>query len=141
MQLKNGLLVEHVSGKSNIPHIFTKEMQDGANFSCRCDSFMCRLGDYLCGAHNIAQSSSSPPLDIIPLSSLSPTSHIPVLVQSAVCACSTCPGILDILISYSSLCLSTMLTTVSTMGCLILSRLAPSSYMQALLSNMGGGST
>jgi hypothetical protein len=48
------IAVEHVSSKSNIANIFTKEMQDGENFHHLHDSFMCCLGDYLCGAHNIA---------------------------------------------------------------------------------------
>jgi hypothetical protein len=58
------IAVKHVCGKSNIANIFTKEILDRVNFRHLHDSFMCRLGDYLLGVHNIAQLSLSPPLDV-----------------------------------------------------------------------------
>ena len=51
-------------------------------------------------------------------------------------------GILDVLLSFPSLHLPSMLSSISSTGRHILSPLAPFSYMQVLLSNpMGGGST
>ncbi len=136
------IAIEHVLGKSSVATIFTKEIHNRANFHCLCDSFMCHSGDYLHGAHNIAQLSSSPPLDVVPPSSLSPTSHVPVLAQSTACAHPLHPGIFDVLISYPSLRLPLMLATISAKGCHILSCHAPPFYMQVLLSNpMGGVST
>jgi hypothetical protein len=39
------LTVLHVSGKTNIADINTKEMHNGADFGCR-DSLMCRSSNY-----------------------------------------------------------------------------------------------
>ena len=43
----NGTLtVLHVSGKTNIANILTREMRDGANFQCLRDSLMCLPSNY-----------------------------------------------------------------------------------------------
>jgi hypothetical protein len=44
----------HVAGKCNISDIFTKEMQDGANFRQLQDLFMCQASNYLKGIHYLA---------------------------------------------------------------------------------------
>ncbi len=121
------IAVEHVCGKFNIANIFTKEMRNGGNCCRLCNSFMCRAGNFLRSAHNVARSSPSFPL-----------SDTSVLAQSVTYVCPSCPGILDVLINNPSLCLASMLTSISSTGCHILSRLAPSSYMQLLLSNLMG---
>ncbi len=53
--------VKHVAGKTNPADIFTKEMCNGTHFHCLCDSFMCRLSDFvttsLLKTHHARQSS------------------------------------------------------------------------------------
>jgi hypothetical protein len=121
------IAVKHIFGKCNVADLFAKEMQDGDDFCRLHDPFMCCLSDYLRSAHNIAR---SPPL-----------SDTPVLAQSIGYVQPLNPGILDVLISFPSLHLPSMLSNISSTGRHILSCLAPSSYMQALLSNpMAGGS-
>jgi hypothetical protein len=68
--------------------------------------------------------------------------HTPVLAQSVDYVRPSNLGILDVLISFPSLHLPSMLSSISSTGCHILYCLAPSSYMQVLLSDpMEGGST
>jgi hypothetical protein len=46
--VKDGILnVLHIKGRVNPADIFTKEMRNGAHFWMLCDSFMCRLLDFL----------------------------------------------------------------------------------------------
>ena len=119
------ITVKHVAGKCNVSDIFTKEMRDAANFCRLRDSFMCRSSDYLKGIHHLASDASS------------------VLAQSTQNVPPDCPGIIDVLASFPSLRTSSVLSSISTAGCHnILSRLAPPSYLQALMRNpMGGVST
>jgi hypothetical protein len=46
------LIVSHVSGKTNIANIFTKEMRDGANFRHLRDSLMCLSSNYKKHSHS-----------------------------------------------------------------------------------------
>jgi hypothetical protein len=46
--------VTHVSGTCNLPDVFTKEMQDSANFCHLQDSFMCCSSDFLKHVDHIA---------------------------------------------------------------------------------------
>jgi hypothetical protein len=122
----NGTIsVTHVSSKCNVSNIFTKEMQDSANFRCLHDSLMCRLSNYHKRVHHIVSDTTPPPS--------------PVLAQSTQHITSDCPGILDVLVAYSSLRIPSALSCISSAGHHILSRLAPSSYLQALISNPMGG--
>ena len=118
------ITVTHVAGKCNVSDIFTKEMRDAANFRRLHDSFMCRASDYLKGIHHLASDAS------------------PVLAQSTQNVPPDCPGIIDVLASFPSLRTSSMLSNISAAGRHILSRLAPPSYLQALMRDpMGGVST
>jgi hypothetical protein len=122
-------------GKMQLADISTKEMRNSANLRCFLDSFMCRAHGYLKGIHNIAISKPFP-------CPVSPSPDSTVLAQSTHYIRPTQPGILDILISYPSLHLPPTLLCISNAGRHILSNLAPSFYMQALMSNpMGGVST
>ncbi len=76
----------HVSGKSNVSDIFTKEMRDGANFRRLRDSFMCRSSDYLKGILPGVPNPSDAPL--------------PVLAQSTATVPAPRPGMLDVLVTY-----------------------------------------
>jgi hypothetical protein len=116
------IAVKHVSGKCNIADLFMREIQDGANFCPLRDVFMCRSSDFLQSAHKIAHSS--------------PSSDFPVLAQSIGYVQPLNLGILDVLISFPSLRLPSMLSSISSTGPHILSHLAPSSCMQALLSDL-----
>ncbi len=116
--------ISHVSGKSNVSDIFTKEMRDGANFRRLRDSFMCRLSDYLKGILPGVPNPSDPPL--------------PVLAQSTVTVPASRPGMLDVLVAYPGLRLSSALSCISYASRHILSKLAPPSYLQALMRDPMG---
>jgi hypothetical protein len=117
--------VSHVSGKCNVSNIFTKEMRDSANFCCLCDSFMCRSSNYLNGILPKASNASQP--------------SIQALAQSTTTVPSARPGILEVLAAYPHLRVSSALSCISYAGHHILSKLAPPSYLQALMSNPMGG--
>jgi hypothetical protein len=125
--------VSHVSGKFNVSNIFTKEMRDSTNFRRLRDSFMCRSSDYLKGILPNVLHRSDPNVH----HRLDPP-H-PVLAQSAMMVTTSRPGILDVLAAYPGLRLSTTLSCISFAGHHILSKLAPPSYMQALMSDPMGG--
>ncbi len=127
------IAVQHIIGKSNIADIFTKEMHGGTNIHRLCNAFMCRSINYPHNAHSIA---CSAPTMAHPHKSQSNTS---ALVLFAHYVRPTTPGILNIIISYPSLCLPSMLSTISSVGQHIQSFLAPSPYMQVLMSNPMGG--
>jgi hypothetical protein len=114
--------VMHVSSKCNVSDIFTKKMQDSANFCCLQDLFMCRSRDFLKCIHHIAP-------DTTPL-------PVPVLAQSTQHLISDCPAVL---VAYPSLHIPSALSCISAAGHHILSCLAPSSYLQALMSDPVGG--
>jgi hypothetical protein len=122
----------HVASKCNNSGIFTKEMQDGANFRRLRNSFMCQASDYLKGIHHLASDVNIRPLSYPAISS-------PVLAQSTQIIPPDCPGIMDVLLSYPSLRTSSALSCISAAGCHLLSCLAPPSYLQALMSNPMGG--
>ncbi len=126
------IIVNHVAGKCNVSDIFTKEMQDGANFRQLHDSFMCRASDYLKGNHHLASD-----VNIGPSSCLA--TSFPVLAQSTQIVPPDCPGIMDVLLSYPSLRTSSALSCISAASRHLLSCLAPPSYLQALMSNPMGG--
>jgi hypothetical protein len=115
--------VSHVSGKFNVADIFTKEMRDSANFRRLRDSFMCRSSDYVKG--------------ILP--NVPNSLEAPVIAQSASNIPTSRPGMLDVLAAYPNLRISSTLSCISYAGRHILSKLAPPSYLQALLSNPMGG--
>ncbi len=117
--------VSHVSGKCNVSDIFTKEMGDSANFRRFRDSFMCRSSDYLKGTLPKASNASQP--------------SIQALAQSTTTVPSTRPGILEVLVAYPRLGVSSALSCISYAGRHILSKLAPPSYLQALMSYSMGG--
>jgi hypothetical protein len=116
------IIVNHVAGKCNISDMFTKEMQDGADFRRLRDSFMCQASDYLKGNHRLASD-----INIGPLSC--PATSFPVLAQSTQIIPPDCPGIMDVLLSYPSLRTSSALSCISAAGRHLLSRLAPPSYL------------
>ena len=115
--------VSHVSGKFNVADIFTKEMRDSANFRRLRDSFMCRSSDYVKG--------------ILP--NVPNSLEAPVIAQSASNIPTSRPGMLDVLAAYPNLRISSALSCISYAGRHILSKLAPPSYLQALLSDPMGG--
>jgi hypothetical protein len=117
--------VSHVSGKCNASDIFTKEMHDSANFCRLRDSFMCRSSDYLKGILPKASNASQP--------------SIQALAQSTTTVPSARPGILEVLAAYPRLHVSSALSCISYAGHHILSKLAPPSYLQALMNNPMGG--
>jgi hypothetical protein len=121
------ILVSHISEKYNISDIFTKEMLDSTNFRRLRDSFMCRSSNYLKGiplqVPNFLHSSHSP---------------IPVLAHSTSTVPIACLGMLEVLATYPSLRLSSALSCISYADRHILSKLAPPSNLQALMSNPMG---
>jgi hypothetical protein len=92
------LTVTHISGKCNPADIFTKEMQDGANFCCLHDPFMCQSSDFVQHIFNTLHPLTKP-LDT------STIDHIYV-AHSANYIQPQEPGYLDVLISQPSLCFS-----------------------------------
>jgi hypothetical protein len=121
--------ISHVSGKFNVSDIFTKEMRDSANFRRLRDSFMCRSSDYLKGILPTVPNPSDPPLE----------SSLPVVAQSTASVPARRPGMLDVLIAYPGLHLSSALSCILYAGRHILSKLSPPSYLQALMSDPMGG--
>jgi hypothetical protein len=119
--------VSHISGKYNISDIFTKEMQDSSNFRRLQDSFMCPSSNYLKGI--------SPQ---VPNSSQSSHSPFPVLAHSTSTVPIARPGMLEVLTAYPNLRLSSALSCISYAGRHILSKLAPPSYLQALMNDPMG---
>jgi hypothetical protein len=129
----NGTItITHVAGKCNISDIFTKEMQDRADFCRLRDLFMCQASNYLKGIHYLASNINIGPLP-------NPTTPSPALAQSTQIVSPDRPGIMDVLLSYPCLRTSSALSCISAAGCHILSRLVPPSYLQALMSNPMGG--
>jgi hypothetical protein len=128
----NTITVTHVSSKCNVSDIFTKEMQDGANFHRLHNSFMCQASNYLKGRHYLALAFNIDP-------SSKPAVLSPMLAQSTQIVPPNCPGIMDILLSYPCLRTSSTLSCISATSPHILSCLTPPSYLQALLSNPMGG--
>jgi hypothetical protein len=116
--------VSHVSGKCNVSDIFMKEMRDSANFHRLRNSFMCHSSDYLKGVLPKASNASQP--------------SIQALAQSTMAVPSTRPGILEVLAAYPRLRVSSALSCISYAGHRILSKLAPPSYLQALMSDPMG---
>ena len=117
----------HISGKCNIADIFTKEIRNSANFRRLHDAFMCCASNYLKGI-----------LPNVPNAAQSPTSA-PVLAQSSATVSISRPGMLDVLATYPGLRISSALSCISYAGRHILSKLAPPSYLQALMSDPMGG--
>ncbi len=117
--------VSHVSGNCNVSDIFTKEMRDSTNFRRLHNSFMCCSSNYLKGILPKASNASHP--------------SIQALAQSTTTVPSARPGILEVLAAYPRLHVSSALSCISYAGCHILSKLAPPSYLQALMSNPMGG--
>jgi hypothetical protein len=126
------ITITHVAGKCNVSNIFTKEMQDGANFCQLRDSFMCRASNYLKGIHYLASNINIGP-------SPDPTTPSPALAQSTQIIPPDRPGIMDVLLSYPCLRTSSTLSCISAAGHHILSCLTPPSYLQALMSDPMGG--
>ena len=87
--------VSHISGKCNVSDIFTKEMRNSANFRRLCDSFMCCSSNYLKGILPKASNASQP--------------SIQALAQSMTTVPSAHPGILEVLVSYPHLRVSSAL--------------------------------
>ena len=114
--------VSHVSGKCNIADIFTKDMRDSANIRHLRGAFVCRASNYLNGI-----------LPNVPNAAQSPT-PASVLAQSLVTVPISQPDMLEVLATYSGLQISSALSCISNAGRYILSKLAPPSYVQALMS-------
>jgi hypothetical protein len=87
--------VSHISGKCNVSNIFTKDMCNSANFCCLHNSFMCRSSNYLKGILPKASNASQP--------------SIQALAQSMTTVPSAHPGILEVLVSYPHLRVSSAL--------------------------------
>jgi hypothetical protein len=125
------ITVTQVAGKCNVSNIFTKEMQDGASFRQLQDSFMYQASNYLKGNHYLA-------LNINIRPSPDPTMPSPALAQSTQIISPDYPSIMDVLLPYPCSRIFSALSCISAAGCHILSRLAPPSYLQALMSNIWG---
>ncbi len=117
--------VSHIIGKCNVSDIYTKEMRDSANFRRLHGSFMCCSSNYLKGVLPKALNASQP--------------SIQALAQSTTTVPSARPDILEVLAAYPRLRVSSALSCISYAGRHILSKLAPPSYLQALMSNPMGG--
>jgi hypothetical protein len=123
----NGTIsVSHVSGKCKIADIFTKEMGDSANSRHLCNAFMCGASNYLKGI-----------LPNVPNADQSPIPAL-VLAQSLAKVPISQPGMLDVLATYPGLQISSALSCISYAGRHILFKLAPPSYLQALMSDPMG---
>ncbi len=107
-------------------------MQDGANFHQLRNSFICQASNYLKGMHHLALAFN------IDLSS-NPATPSPMLAQSTQIVPPDRPGIMDILLPYPCLRTSSASSCISAAGRHILSRLAPPSNLQALMSDPMGG--
>jgi hypothetical protein len=117
----NGTLtVLHVSGKTNIANIFTKEMCNGANFQHLRDSLMCLSSNYNKRFHSSADSS-------------------PVLAQTVQYIKPSCPGLLKVLLSHRCFCILEAISCLSSSGHHLLSRITSTLPLQALMSNPMGG--
>jgi hypothetical protein len=115
------LTVLHVSGKTNIADIFTKEMHDGANFGRR-DSLMCCSSNYNKHFHSSVDSS-------------------PVLAQMAQYIKLSRPGLLKVLLSHRCFRIPEAISCLSSSGCHLLSRITSSTSslpLQALMSDLMG---
>jgi hypothetical protein len=122
----------HVAGKCNVSDIFTKEMRDSTNLRQLCNLFMCRASNYLKGIHHLASD-----INIRPSSDLATSSS--TLAQSTQIIPSDRHSIMEVLLSYPSLCTSSALSCISAAGHHLLSCLTSPSYLQALLSDPMGG--
>ena len=122
------LTVLHVSSKTNIAGIFTKEMRDSAKFCSLRNALMCRAGNYnkhFHSSHNVPSS---------------------IAAQTAHYITPSHPGLLEVLASHFSFCLPDTISCLSASGLAsgryLLSCITYSSPLQAPMSNtMGGGST
>jgi hypothetical protein len=94
------ITVSHVSGKYNPADIFTKEMQDGANFCRLRDSFMRRSSDFLKGIHT----STLPLPDVINIA------------QSVRYVLPPPPELLEVLLSHQSFRMPEALSCLSNAG-------------------------
>ncbi len=97
-------------------------MRDSANFCRLCNSFMFRSSDYLKGVLPKASNASQP--------------SIQALAQSTMTVPSARPDILEVLAAYPRLHVSSALSCISYAGHHILSKLAPPSYLQALMHHL-----
>ena len=100
-------------------------MPDSVNLRRRRDSFMCHSSNYLKG--------------VLPKVLNAPHPPIQALSQSTTTAPLARPGMLEVLTAYPGLRISFALSCISYAGRHILSKLAPPSYLQALMSNPMGG--
>jgi hypothetical protein len=114
------LTILHVSGKTNIGDIFTKEMRDGADFRRLRDSLMCRSSNYNKRLHSSVDIS-------------------PVLAQTAHYIKPSCPGLLDVLLSHRCFHIPEAISCLSSFGRHLLSRITSSLPLQALMSDPMGG--
>jgi hypothetical protein len=98
---KGAITVSHVSGKSNLANILTKEMRDGANLCRLQDSFMCQGSDFLKSLYTWTIP--------IPNAMASDPFHI---AQSAHYIPPSAPGTLEVLLSHA------LLHTLAALSCL-----------------------
>ncbi len=113
------LTVLHVSGKTNIADIFTKEMCNGANFWCLRDSLMCRSSNYNKRFHSSVASS-------------------PVLVKMAQYIKPSHPGLLKVLLSHHCFCIPEAIICLSSSGHHLLYYITSSLPLQAHMSDPKG---
>jgi hypothetical protein len=114
------LTLLHVSGKTNIANILTREMRDGANFQCLRDSLMCHSRSYNKCLHSSVNSS-------------------PVLAQTVQYIKPFCPGVLEVLLSHHCFRIPEAISCLSSSGRHLLSCITSSLPLQALVSNPMGG--
>jgi hypothetical protein len=100
------IAVTHISRRCNPSNIFTKEMHNGANFCCLCNSLMSQGSNFLKRIY----SSLHPPLT-------PPYKHV---AQTANYVSHSSPGMLDILISQPLFCTSESISCLSQAGQYIL---------------------
>ncbi len=107
------LNVLHVKGQVNPADIFTKEMGDGAHFWRLCDSFMCRLLDFLqqslLAIHHSHPTPQPAPTQVVPSATPSRIVYAQNSYFAALCSSPLCQTLLAI-------------SHLSSTGCYLLQR-------------------
>ncbi len=109
--VKDGsIFISHISGRTNLSDIFTKEMQDSSNFRHQCNSFMSCGSDFLRSIYNNLHPYSKP-LEV-PNLFLSQM----IVAQRAHHILPSTPGILDVCISHTCFHLPSTISCLSSSG-------------------------
>jgi hypothetical protein len=108
---ENGsIFISHISGKTNLSDIFTKEMRAGSNFRHLCNSFMSHGSNFLRRIYNNLHPYSKPlGVPNLPLSQT-------LVAQRAQYILPSTPGILDVFILHPCFHLPSTISCLSSSG-------------------------